>query len=111
MKSLVLLYCDNRRREVTIREFPNVTENNKHYLFGTTNWIGNREGVLKKNVGKVCKVRDFCTNCKIAEYPIEIPSLGRDISWDGGYLIFVNKNKYDENPVYYYNMLKNFRED
>ncbi len=111
MKSLVLLYRDNKTKEVAIREFLNITENNKHYLFGTKNWIGNREGVLKKNVGKVLKVGDFSTNCKIAEYPVEIPSLNRDIFWNGGYLIFVNKNKYDEDPTYYYNVIKNYREE
>ena len=108
MKSLVLLYRRRGRKEVTIREFPHVVENNKHYLFGTKDWVGNREGVLKKCVGEM-RIFDDYFGGGAAKYPIVLPSMG-DLQWHRGYFIFVNKNKYDENPQFYYNMIKDFRE-
>ena len=40
MKSLVLLYRSKRDEGVTIEEYSNITENNKHYLLGKKNRIG-----------------------------------------------------------------------
>lgn len=108
MKSLVLLYRSKKNEEVTIKEYSNITENNKHYLFGT-NYLGNNVGVLKKCIGEV-RIFDDYFGGKAAIYPIELPHMN-NLYWYGGYFMFVNKNKYDENPMYYYNIIKNYREE
>ncbi len=108
MKSLVLLYRSKRDEGVTIEEYSNITENNKHYLLGKKNCIGNRIGILKRCVGEVCVINDYFGRATI--YPVELPYMG-DLHWQGGYFIFVNKNKYDADPIHYYNMIKNYREE
>lgn len=105
MKSLVLLYRNIKSNEVTIREFQHIEENNKHYLFGMTNWLGNRVGVLKKYVGQIHKF-DYYHGEDFAKYPIVLPNMH-----DKCYFIFINKNKYNENPLYYYDMIKNYEEE
>lgn len=109
MKNLVLLYRGmNNRDEVTIKELLQVRENNDHYLFGEDGW--RRLGVLKKKVGIVCK-KTFYGGSNAARFPIELPYMGVS-GWSSDvYFIFVNKTKYDENPNFYYDMIKNYRED
>lgn len=108
MKSLVLLYRSKRDEGVTIEEYSNIIENNKHYLLGTKDCIGNRIGILKRCVGEVCVINDYFGRATI--YPVKLPDMG-SLRWQGGYFIFVNKNKYKENPLYYIDMIKNYREE
>lgn len=117
MRSLVLLY--RNRENVTIREYPKVEDFGEHYIVGETYW-GSKTGILKKYVGEVCKMEYYCgayiasstlaNRASVAKYPVEVPDMG-DIKWHGGYFMFVNKTKYDANPIYYYDMIKNYREE
>lgn len=109
MKSLVLLYRgQSTSDEVTIKEFLQVKENNNHYLLGE-NRFGERFGILKKEVGKVCKKPVYGFS-DAAKYPIELPNM-KTTKWnDDIYFIFVNKVKYDCNPMLYYDIIKKYRE-
>ena len=105
MRGLVLLYRNGEN--VTIREYSTIKEKNNYYIVGE-NCIG-EIGIIKKYVGKVCKhtwYADTCEGHNLFHYPIDIPYMEGQ-----GYFIFVNKNKYDENPVLYYDMIKNYREE
>ena len=106
MKNLVLLYCDDKQQEITIREFLDVKESHFYYL------TDKNQGIMKKCIGNVCKV-NCCeatlNKTYLPKYPIDIPYM-HSCYWDG-YFLFVNKNNYDKDPKYYYNMIKNYRED
>lgn len=113
MKGLVLLYRAKSDSAVTIKEFPKIEDQREHYIVGE-NWLHNREGIMKKYVGRICKIDFYCDGqCdgkNVARYPIELPDM-REIRWNnGGYFMFVNKTKYDENPTYWYDIIKNYRE-
>lgn len=112
MKSLVLLYRLKSSDAVTIKEYPKVEDFKGHYVVGE-NWLRNKEGILKKYVDKVCHRGYYlggrCDGHPAAQYPIELPAMGT-MDWNEGYFIFVNKTRYDENPTYYYDVIKNYRE-
>lgn len=108
MKNLILLYRGKDGSDgITIKEFLQVKETNDHYLLGEGRY-GNRLGVLKKKIGKICKDPSYGFSDAV-RYPIELPYM-KTTGWDDIYFIFVNKSKYDENPVMYYDMIKNYRE-
>lgn len=111
MKGLILLY--RYQENVTIREYSKVEDYRDHYIVGK-NWLGNREGILKKYVGEVCKtgfsIGETCNGSSVARYPVEVPYMP-EIKWHNGYFVFVNKTRYDANPKYYYDMIKNYREE
>ena len=111
MKGLVLLYRCND--EVTIREFEIIGDYHNHYIIGK-NWLDNREGILKKYVGKVCQL-DWSNHgtyegTRVCIYPVELPYMSYKWSKKGIYFMFINKTKYDADPAYYYDMIKNYTE-
>lgn len=113
MKSLVLLCRCNDG--VLVKEFPNVKDNKDYYLFEQKDIFGDSTGIMKKYVGKICKCRygnDItCDGKYVSAYPVEIPYIRSLSDTLKGYFVFVNKNKYDENPLYYHDMIKNYREE
>ena len=111
MKGLVLLYRSDNG--ITIKEYPKVEENNLYYIVGN-GMFNNKEGIMKKYVGKMCTFDCYgaiCEGSYVSKYPIDIPYMG-GIRWrSNGCFMFINKVKYDANPLYYYDMIKHFRED
>lgn len=108
MKSLVLLYRDKFNKETLHIEFyPKIKDIKDAYITGERRY-GFYEGVSKKLVGVVSDYKDNYYLHSSA--PVTLPYMG-DCYWRGGTFLFVNKNKYDENPAYYQNMIINHREE
>lgn len=107
MKSLVLLYCDNRSDELHIKYYSQVKDSKDVYIIGDRQY-GFWEGITKKLVGIPSDYEDnYYLHTSV---PVTLPHMG-DCYWRGGKFLFVNKNKYDENPVYYQDMIRDFREE
>ena len=118
MKSLVLLYrniCDSDEvPTVSIREYNTVSETNDHYIIGKRPYSSSfSEGIMKKFVGKVFKYNRYNRYGykETTKFPVDLPDMRGYRDYEDIYYLFVNKCKYDENPLYYYDMIKNYREE
>ena len=107
MKSLVLLYRDNSGDELHIKYYSQVKDIKDAYIVGEKGY-GFWSGISKKLVGIPLDYKD---NYYLhLSTPVTLPHMG-ECYWHGGKFLFVNKTKYDENPLYYQNMIMNYREE
>lgn len=105
MKNLVLLYRENSGDELHIKYYSQVKDTKDAYVTGDK-YYGFYEGVSKKLIGIPS---DYKNNYFLhLSAPITLPRMG-DCYWSGGKFLFVNKTKYDENPLYYQDMITNYR--
>ena len=103
MKSLVLLYKDKERdTDLCIKIYTQIKDKRNVYVLGK-NWYGNDYGVRKDYVGKVTSTKNYPIT-----YPVELPL--RCSSWHDDIFMFVNKDKYDQDPIYYQNMILQYKE-
>ena len=107
MKSLVLLYRDNSGDELHIKYYSQVKDIKDAYIVGEKGY-GFWSGISKKLVGIPLDYKDNYYLHLSA--PVILPHMG-ECYWHGGKFLFVNKTKYDENPLYYQNMIMNYREE
>lgn len=107
MKSLVLLYRDNFGDELHIKYYSQVKDIKDAYIVGEKGY-GFWSGISKKLVGIPLDYKDNYYLHLSA--PVTLPHMG-ECYWHGGKFLFVNKTKYDENPLYYQNMIMNYREE
>lgn len=103
MKSLVLLYQDNHDDTLHIKCYSQVRDNKDVYIVGERRY-GFLQGVSKKLIGIPS---DYRTNY-YAQSATTLPYMGECYLY-GGKFLFVNKNKYDEDPLFYQDIIKNFR--
>lgn len=107
MKNLVLLYRDNSGDELHIKYYSQVKDIKDAYIVGEKGY-GFWSGISKKLVGIPLDYKDNYYLHLSA--PVTLPHMG-ECYWHGGKFLFVNKTKYDENPLYYQNMIMNYREE
>lgn len=107
MKSLVLLYRDNSGDELHIKYYSQVKDIKDAYIVGEKGY-GFWSGISKKLVGIPLDYKDNYYLHLSA--PVTLPHMG-ECYRHGGKFLFVNKTKYDENPLYYQNMIMNYREE
>lgn len=107
MKSLVLLYRDNSGDELHIKYYSQVKDIKDAYIVGEKGY-GFWSGISKKLVGIPLDYKDNYYLHLSA--PVTLPHMG-ECYWHGGKFLFVNKTKYDENPLYYQNMIMDYREE
>lgn len=104
MKSLVLLYSNRRTNDdISIRFYNEIKDRKNTYVFGKS-FYGTYYGVRKDYVGKIMHVRDYPN-----VYPVELP-LHSYYSEDIIFL-FVNSEKYNENPLYYQSLIINYEKE
>ena len=107
MKSLVLLYRENSGDELHIKYYSQIKDLKDAYIVGDKHYSF-YEGISKRLVGVPS---DYESNYFLhLSAPITLPHMG-DCYWNGGRFLFVNKTKYDENPIYYQDMIMNYREE
>lgn len=101
MRKLVLLYKDVLENQISIKEYSIVEEQGKYFIFDDKNPYS-KTGILKKYINHICSLKDYPNT-----YPIELPYIV-DKYWRDIVFMFVNKNKYDKNPINYIDMMKNY---
>lgn len=101
MRKLVLLYKDISSKEISIKEYNIISDIGKYYLFDKNNPY-TREGILKKYVDKICNNQNY-----LKTYPVELPYCIR-YYYREVIFIFVNKNKYDRDPIKYLNLIDKY---
>lgn len=108
MKDLILLYKEYKGRALHIRYYPVKKDIKDGYIIGEKRY-GYYEGVLKNLIGKVSDYKDNYYLCSSSK-PITLPYMG-ECYWKGGIFLFLNKSKYDKDPIYYQKMIMEHREE
>ena len=108
MKDLILLYKEYKGRTLHIRYYPVKKDIKDGYIIGEKRY-GYYEGVLKNLIGKVSDYKDNYYLCSSSK-PITLPYMG-ECYWKGGIFLFLNKSKYDKDPIYYQKMIMEHREE
>ena len=108
MKDLILLYKEYKGRTLHIRYYPVKKDIKDGYIIGEKRY-GYYEGVLKDLIGKVSDYKDNYYLCSSSK-PITLPYMG-ECYWKGGIFLFLNKSKYDKDPIYYQKMIMEHREE
>lgn len=101
MRKLVLLYKDTLDDQISIKEYSIVNDEGKYYILDEKSPYS-RIGILKKYVDCICKLKAYPNT-----YPVELPYLVGQY-WRNIVFLFVNKNKYEEDPIGYINKLKTY---
>ena len=104
MKSLVLLYRDDNH-ELVIKNYPQVKDNKEYYVIGKS-WYGSNVGIKKS-----CMEQILTKNTYRYEYHMFLPDVIKDYYSNQTVFMFVNKTQYDKNPIYYQDMIMNYREE
>lgn len=102
MRKLVLIFKDLSDNQLSIKEYNIESDIGKYYIFNVTNRYFSKEGVLKKYVNRICTLDTYPNT-----YPVELPYIVGQY-WKKFVFMFVNKNKYEQNPIEYINMIKNY---
>jgi hypothetical protein len=102
----MLLYRENRSEDLSIRCYSQVKDTKDAYIVEDKQY-GFYSGVPKRLVGVVSDYK--CNRYPHLSAPVILPQMG-SCYWQGGVFLFVNKTKYDENPVYFQNMIMNYKE-
>ena len=108
MKDLILLYKEYKGKTLHIRHYPVKKDTKDGYIIGEKRY-GHYEGVLKNLIGKVSDYKDnyyLCSSSKL----ITLPYM-EECCWKGGIFLFLNKSKYDKDPIYYQKMIMEHREE
>lgn len=108
MKNLILLYREYEDKTLHIKNYTVKKDIKDGYIIGEKRY-GYYEGVLKNLIGKVSDYKDNYYLC-FSSKPITLPYMG-ECYWKGGIFLFLNKNKYDKNPIYYQELIMNYREE
>lgn len=108
MKDLILLYKEYKGRTLHIRHYPVKKDIKDGYIIGEKRY-GYYEGVLKNLIGKVSDYKDNYYLCSSSK-AITLPYMG-ECYWKGGIFLFLNKSKYDKDPIYYQKMIMEHREE
>lgn len=102
MRKLVLIFRDLSDNQVSIKEYSIESDVGKYYIFNMTGRYSSREGILKKYVNKICTLDTYPNT-----YPVELPYIVGQY-WKKYVFIFVNKNTYDQNPIKYINLIRDY---
>ena len=108
MKDLILLYKEYKGQTLHIRHYPVKKDTKDGYIIGEERY-GHYEGVLKNLIGKVSDYKDNYYLCSSSK-PITLPYM-EECCWKGGIFLFLNKSKYDKDPIYYQKMIMEHREE
>ena len=113
MKGLVLLYRFGK--SITIKEYDIQEDYHNHYIVDTNQW--EKIGILKQYVGKICEQIGYreamCEGARVSrdfsvDLPYELMHQWYNAHYQKGYFIFINKTKFDADPMYYYNMIRDY---
>ena len=108
MKNLILLYHEYGDKTLHIKNYTVKKDTKDGYIIGEKRY-GYYEGVLKNLIGKVSDYKDNYYLC-FSSKPMTLPYM-EECYWKDGIFIFLNKNKYDKDPIYYQKMVMNYREE
>ena len=108
MKDLILLYKEYKGKTLHIRHYPVKKDTKDGYIIGEKRY-GHYEGVLKNLIGKVSDYKGNYYLCSSSK-PITLPYM-EECCWKGGIFLFLNKSKYDKDPIYYQKMIMEHREE
>lgn len=102
MKDIVMITkSDKNKRTITITEYIGVKEKKEKYILEESCWgdCGIRKGELEKLIHKTFYSGSYHKG-------VELPYIN---GWDDKVYFFINKNKYDLNPTYYQDLVKNYK--